>query len=107
MELTEEAKEYLIKKGSNLDYGARPLRRALEQRVEDPLAEELLRGTFEGKDTITIAVVKDDEGKIVRLDFRGEIQRDKSSNKFLLFALATSLGACGRKLCTSDRAHAR
>jgi ATP-dependent Clp protease ATP-binding subunit ClpC len=74
LELTEEAKEYLIKKGSNLDYGARPLRRALEQRVEDPLAEELLRGTFEGKDTITIAVVKDDEGKIVRLDFRGEIR---------------------------------
>lgn len=74
LELTDEAKEFLIKKGSNLDYGARPLRRALEQRVEDPLAEELLRGTFEGKDTINIGVVKDDEGKIVRLDFRGEIR---------------------------------
>jgi ATP-dependent Clp protease ATP-binding subunit ClpC len=74
LELTDEAKEFIIKKGSNLDYGARPLRRALEQRVEDPLAEELLRGTFEGKDTITISVVKDDEGKVTRLDFRGEIR---------------------------------
>jgi ATP-dependent Clp protease ATP-binding subunit ClpC len=74
LELTDEAKEFLIKKGSNLDYGARPLRRALEQRIEDPLAEELLRGTFEGKDTITIGVIKDDEGKVARLDFRGEVR---------------------------------
>ena len=48
--LTDEAKEFLIKKGSNLDYGARPLRRAIENYVEDPLSEELLKGEFEGKD---------------------------------------------------------
>ena len=40
-------------------------------------------------------------------DFRGESQRDKSWNIVLLFALATPLGACGRKLCTSDHASAR
>ncbi len=70
--LTDEAKEFLISKGSNLDYGARPLRRAIESRIEDPLAEELLRGAFEGKNTIVVGAIKDDEGKIARLDFQGE-----------------------------------
>jgi len=74
IELTDEAKEFLIKNGSNLDYGARPLRRALEQRIEDPLSEELLQGTFEGKDTIMIDVFKNDEGKVTRLDFKGEVR---------------------------------
>jgi len=78
LELTDEAKEFLIKTGSNLDYGARPLRRALESRIEDPLSEELLQGTFEGKDTILVDVVKNDEGKIMRLDFKGE-NRGRSS----------------------------
>ena len=50
IELTDEAKEFLVKKGSNTDYGARPLRRAIETFVEDPLAEELLKGEFAGKD---------------------------------------------------------
>ncbi len=70
--LTDQAKEFLIEKGANLDYGARPLRRALEQRVEDPLAEEILRGAFEGVNTIVVDVVKNDEGKAMRLEFRGE-----------------------------------
>jgi ATP-dependent Clp protease ATP-binding subunit ClpC len=74
LELTDEAKEFLIKTGSNLDYGARPLRRALESRIEDPLSEELLQGTFEGKDTILVDVIKNDEGKITRLDFKGEFR---------------------------------
>ncbi|MEM6980962.1 MAG: hypothetical protein AAF539_14975, partial [Planctomycetota bacterium] len=48
------------------------LRRAIEQRIEDPLGEELLRGAFEGHDTIVIGVHKDEKGKITRLDFSGE-----------------------------------
>ncbi len=72
IDLTDEAKEFLVKKGSNLDYGARPLRRAIEQRIEDPLSEELLRGAFEGKDTIVIDAHRNEDGKITRLDFNGE-----------------------------------
>ena len=52
--LTDEAKEFLIDKGYNPDYGARPLRRAIENMIEDPLSEEILRGAFKGKDTITV-----------------------------------------------------
>ncbi len=54
--LTDEAKTLLIKKGSDVDFGARPLRRAIENFVEDPLSEELLKGEFQGKKVITVDV---------------------------------------------------
>ena len=54
LDLTEEAKKFLIKKGSDTDFGARPLRRALENYIEDPVSEELLKGEFAGKDTIEV-----------------------------------------------------
>jgi ATP-dependent Clp protease ATP-binding subunit ClpC len=72
LELTQDAKEYLIKKGTNLDYGARPLRRALENYIEDPLSEELLKGTFTGKNKLIVEAVRDDEGKIRSLKFEAE-----------------------------------
>jgi len=75
--LTDEAKKFLIKRGSNLDFGARPLRRALENFVEDPLAEELLRGEFTGKDTITIEV-KEVAGK-KQLVFVGSVSQQSQS----------------------------
>ena len=71
LNLTQDAKEFLIKKGTNLDYGARPLRRALENYIEDPLSEELLQGNFEGKNEIDIDVHRNDEGKMKHLTFKG------------------------------------
>jgi ATP-dependent Clp protease ATP-binding subunit ClpC len=62
VELSQEAKEFLIDKGTNTDFGARPLRRAIEQHVEDPLSEEILRGNFKGKDLIKISVKTEDSG---------------------------------------------
>ncbi|MCL2305838.1 MAG: ATP-dependent Clp protease ATP-binding subunit [Planctomycetaceae bacterium] len=56
MVLTDDAKKLLIKRGSNLDYGARPLRRAIEANIEDPLSEELLKGEFEEKEVVSIEV---------------------------------------------------
>ncbi|MGC8623942.1 MAG: ATP-dependent Clp protease ATP-binding subunit [Phycisphaerae bacterium] len=46
LETTQAAHEFLIEKGYNPDFGARPLRRAIEQYVEDPLAEGILRGEY-------------------------------------------------------------
>jgi ATP-dependent Clp protease ATP-binding subunit ClpC len=60
MEIDQKAKDFLIDKGYNPDFGARPLRRALSQYVEDPLAENLLTGEFAAGDTI---LVTRDEGK--------------------------------------------
>jgi ATP-dependent Clp protease ATP-binding subunit ClpC len=61
--VTEEAKDYLIEKGSSLEFGARPLRRAIEQHLEDMLSEELLKGSFHDLDTITVKVVGEGEDK--------------------------------------------
>jgi ATP-dependent Clp protease ATP-binding subunit ClpC len=69
--LSDEAKNFLIKKGSNLDFGARPLRRAIENFVEDPLSEELLKGEFQGMDTITIEAKEVGDKK--QLFFRGSV----------------------------------
>jgi ATP-dependent Clp protease ATP-binding subunit ClpC len=63
VELSEEARSFLTDKGTNADFGARPLRRAIEQHVEDPLSEEILRGNFKGKDLIKITVKGDDKDK--------------------------------------------
>ncbi len=54
--LTREAKDFLIERGTDEKFGARPLRRAIEQHVEDALSERLLRGEFEGKDKVVVSV---------------------------------------------------
>ena len=54
MNLDEKAKDFLIEKGYNPDYGARPLRRAIEQYVEDPLSESILRADFTSGQTIEV-----------------------------------------------------
>ena len=54
--LTDQAREFIIDQGTNLDYGARPLRRALERLIEDPLSEEILRGAFTEKPHVRIKV---------------------------------------------------
>jgi ATP-dependent Clp protease ATP-binding subunit ClpC len=64
LEFTPEAKLLLIEKGYDEKYGARPLRRAVEHYLEDPLAEAVLRGTL--KDGEPILVVRDGE----KLDFK-------------------------------------
>src|SRR5438034_10663581 len=59
--LDEKAKELLIEKGYDPQYGARPMRRAVERYLEDPMAEELLRGNVKSGDHVEVAVV---EGKL-------------------------------------------
>ncbi|MEM6314405.1 MAG: ATP-dependent Clp protease ATP-binding subunit, partial [Planctomycetota bacterium] len=62
LELDEDAKKFLIGKGTSADFGARPLRRAIEQYVEDPLSEDILRGNYDNKGRIVITHKKDDDG---------------------------------------------
>jgi ATP-dependent Clp protease ATP-binding subunit ClpC len=70
LQLSDEAKKFLIKKGSNTDFGARPLRRAIENFVEDPLSEELLKGEFQGKDLIIVDVKEVGDKKQLFFDAR-------------------------------------
>ncbi len=60
---SDEVKEFLIEKGTSLEFGARPLRRAIETYLEDPLSEAIIRGTFEGKKSIQIRLVTDELGE--------------------------------------------
>jgi ATP-dependent Clp protease ATP-binding subunit ClpC len=54
MHLTETAREFLINKGFDPAYGARPMRRAVERFLEDPLAEEILRGNIHKDEAIEV-----------------------------------------------------
>jgi len=54
MELTDAAKDFLLDKGTDEKFGARPLRRAIEQYLEDPLSENILRRKYKGKSKVTV-----------------------------------------------------
>jgi ATP-dependent Clp protease ATP-binding subunit ClpC len=54
LEVSEEAKDHVIKLGYDADYGARPLRRVIQNMIEDPLAEALLVGRFKAGDTVYV-----------------------------------------------------
>jgi ATP-dependent Clp protease ATP-binding subunit ClpB len=56
--LSEAARDKLAEAGFDPVYGARPLKRAIQQRVENPLAQEILRGKFKPGDTIEVAVAE-------------------------------------------------
>ncbi|MHC4478509.1 MAG: ATP-dependent Clp protease ATP-binding subunit [Planctomycetota bacterium] len=64
LELTDQAKEFLIDKGYNPEFGARPLRRAIEHYIEDPLSEAMLRGEFKGKNMIKVDVQDEEHMKL-------------------------------------------
>ena len=88
--LSEEAKEFIISKGEDLDYGARPLRRSIEAYVEDPLSEELLRGVFEGKNKITVVVKEVADKKQLNFEATSEPdETDKPKEAELVGAGAT------------------
>jgi ATP-dependent Clp protease ATP-binding subunit ClpC len=53
-EVSEAAKELLAREGFDPTFGARPLRRAIQRLVEDPLSDELLRGEFASGDTVVV-----------------------------------------------------
>jgi ATP-dependent Clp protease ATP-binding subunit ClpC len=59
LELDETAKDFLVEKGYDPQYGARPMRRAVERFLEDPLAEEILRGNVHEGEPIRVSSDKE------------------------------------------------
>ena len=59
IEVTDEVKDFLAKDGYNEAYGARPLRRLIQKKIEDPLAEEILTNAYQPGDTILLKLVDD------------------------------------------------
>ncbi len=64
VKLTDEAKDFIGEKGYDADFGARPLKRAIQKYLEDPLAEEIIGSTLTEGDTIAIGFNKE-KGEIV------------------------------------------
>ena len=58
LEIQPSAKKYIVEKGTDQKYGARPLRRAIQNILEDGLAEEVLKGAISAGSTVEIKVVK-------------------------------------------------
>jgi ATP-dependent Clp protease ATP-binding subunit ClpC len=59
LELDDKAKDFLVEKGYDPQYGARPMRRAVEKFFEDPLAEEILKGVLHEGDPILVSADKE------------------------------------------------
>jgi ATP-dependent Clp protease ATP-binding subunit ClpC len=78
LELTDQAKEFIIDKGYNPEFGARPLRRAIEHYIEDPLSEAVLAGKFKDKNLIRIDV-QDEEH--LKLEGREAPEHEKSESE--------------------------
>jgi ATP-dependent Clp protease ATP-binding subunit ClpC len=61
IELTEKAKDFVSDKGYDQQYGARPLNRAIQKYLEDPVAEEILKGEVGEGDTILVDYIDGDQ----------------------------------------------
>jgi ATP-dependent Clp protease ATP-binding subunit ClpC len=60
LKLSKKAKSFIAEKGFDKQYGARPLKRAIQKYVEDALAEEIIQSNAHEGDTITLDIGKDD-----------------------------------------------
>ncbi|NSW78014.1 MAG: ATP-dependent Clp protease ATP-binding subunit [Chthonomonadetes bacterium] len=65
LEITQEVREMLAREGFDPQFGARPLRRAVQRLIEDPLAEEILLGRFSEGDTVVASL--DEDGRLIFL----------------------------------------
>ena len=74
LEITDKAKSWLVKTGFDPIFGARPLRRAIERYVENPLSTRILRGEFQDGDTVVVDLKEE------KLTFSKKGQRRKPAN---------------------------
>ena len=78
LNVSSQAKNHLVDTGFEPAYGARPLKRALQQQLKNPLSLLILEGKFQAGDCIEVVVVKDPQNKnALKLDF---ISQEKSKN---------------------------
>ena len=82
LQLTETALEKLTRDGYDPDMGARPLRRVIQEKIEDPLSEALLAHEFTDGDTIVFSLGKNGEFKMSRKPKR--LPRKKSPTDVIL-----------------------
>ncbi len=77
LELTEEAKTFLSEKGYDAQFGARPLHRALQKYLEDPLAEEILNLNIKTGDVLIAGL--DKENSKITFEIEREVKKEEAS----------------------------
>ncbi|MBN4081653.1 ATP-dependent Clp protease ATP-binding subunit [bacterium AH-315-C07] len=77
LDLSKEAKSFIAKKGYDPQFGARPLHRALQKYMEEPIAEEVLRAEMEQGDTIKVTLDKE-KLKLVFKVVKGKKEKKKA-----------------------------
>ncbi|HEY0976794.1 MAG TPA: ATP-dependent Clp protease ATP-binding subunit [Flavobacteriales bacterium] len=67
LKLTDDAKDFLVEKGYDEKFGARPLKRAIQKFIEDPMAEEIINQNVEEGDKITVSLNKDKNDVVIKV----------------------------------------
>lgn len=80
LELSEEAKRFVAKRGFDPEFGARPLNRAIQKYLEDPIAEEMLSGRLKEGDTL-LADKDEEKEKLVLSKKATKKSSSKESSK--------------------------
>jgi len=80
IQITPEAKDYLSDRGYDAKYGARPLKRAIQKHVEDPLAEEIIKSNLKEGDTVVVGLNKEKEEITITVE-KGKKSVSKKSEK--------------------------
>ena len=78
IKLTEKAKEFIVDQGYDEKFGARPLKRAIQKYIEDPLAEEIIKSNFKDGEKITMDLNTNKDGLAVKKKSKGS--KKESSN---------------------------
>jgi ATP-dependent Clp protease ATP-binding subunit ClpC len=82
-ELTKKAKEFLAEKGFSATFGARPLKRTIQKLVEDPLAEEILKGKTSGECEVIVDKKEGEEKLTFEIKGQGKEKRKTTPEKSL------------------------
>ena len=77
LELTEDAKKFISEKGYDQQFGARPLHRAIQKYLEDPLAEEILNMNVKNGDVLIASL--DKESSKITFEVKGAVKKEKAS----------------------------
>ena len=72
LEITDDVREWLITEGYQSMYGARPMRRAIQRHIEDPLSEEIIKGRFKESGKIKV-VLKDNKPGFIEEEILAEV----------------------------------
>jgi ATP-dependent Clp protease ATP-binding subunit ClpC len=76
LELTAEAKDFIAEKGYDVQFGARPLHRAIQKYLEDPLAEEIMKMSIKQGDVLIADLNK--ETSLLEFNFKSRIEEEEA-----------------------------